>query len=531
MRRRWLGRSIALVVVTGGWALVPAVDASASRGKLTCGALGLMSGAAGRLCNVARQPGKIIGAGKKLLGGHLGGAINTILGDGSSTATTALGLAAIGLWVTGGAKFALEQTAKVLGATTRPRLTDTWFSAAYWRVAAIAALLTLPLLFAAAVQALMRSDISLLVRSALGYLPLSLLAVSLAAPMTMLLLAASDEMSALVSSAAGGAGSVNKILFGAGAASLLARSPFILFLVAAFSAAGAILLWVELALREAAVYVVVLMLPLAFAALVWPARRIWAIRAVELLVALILSKFAIVSVLTLGSAALGHSGWTGISGELVGLVLLLLGVFTPWAMLKLLPLHELASGAVGSLRSASGAGLSAVGPSWSGAEQVTQSLEEARNIPPDSAAREAAAAATDRLHVDGTADPAAARGADGGAPAGGADSGAPASAADTGAPASGADGGGTAPVGDAEADTGPSERIPGMTEMWQQPDESWREVELGPDAGRFQQLWPDGPPPGDDAPEDPRPDVPTPDPPPEDHDPLPPQQPPEEGRL
>ena len=68
-------------------------------------------------------------------------------------------------------------------------------------------------------------------------------------------------------------------------------------------------------MREAAVYVVVLMLPLAFAALVWPARRIWAVRAVELLVALILSKFAIVAVLSLGGAAIsasaGHASVTG----------------------------------------------------------------------------------------------------------------------------------------------------------------------------------------------------------------------------
>ena len=56
-------------------------------------------------------------------------------------------------------------------------------------------------------------------------------------------------------------------------------------------------LWLELLMREAAVYVIVLMLPLVFAALVWPARRVWAVRAVELLVALILSKFAIVAVL------------------------------------------------------------------------------------------------------------------------------------------------------------------------------------------------------------------------------------------
>ena len=110
-------------------------------------------------------------------------------------------------------------------------------------------------------------------------------------------------------------------------------------------------------MREAAVYVVVLMLPLAFAALVWPARRTWAIRAVELLVALILSKFAIVAVLSLGGLALGHSVHTSLGGMLTGIVLLMLGAFTPWAMLRLLPLAEVASGTAGALRDQAEAGL------------------------------------------------------------------------------------------------------------------------------------------------------------------------------
>ena len=104
-------------------------------------------------------------------------------------------------------------------------------------------------------------------------------------------------------------------------------------------------------MREAAVYVVVLMLPLAFAALVWPARRVWAIRAVELLVALILSKFAIV----VGARARAvrpsaRRRWSGITGMLAGGVLVILGAFAPWALIRLLPLTELASAAAGTLR-------------------------------------------------------------------------------------------------------------------------------------------------------------------------------------
>src|SRR4029077_5763187 len=112
---------------------------------------------------------------------------------------------------------------------------------------------------------------------------------------------------------------------------------------------GATALWIELVMREAAVYVVVLMLPLAFAALVWPARRTWAIRAVELLVALILSKFAIVAVLALGGAAMDQVGHS-ITAPVLGLVLVVMGAFAPWALLRLVPLAELAGAAVESLR-------------------------------------------------------------------------------------------------------------------------------------------------------------------------------------
>jgi hypothetical protein len=350
--------TVLLVVLTAGAGLSPATPPAAAFNpiKPICSATGLVSGLAGKLCSVASHPGKVVSVGKKLLGGHVGGAVKTLLGDGSGAAgaaTTAVGLAAIGAWVIGGARFALDETAKVLGATTSPELQSTWFSSAYWRMAGIAALLTLPFLFAAAIQALVRSDLALLARAAFGYLPLALLAVGIAAPLTTLLLAASDEMSAIVSAAAGNAGAHFLGVAGAtiGALSLASRSPFLAFLIGLLTAAGALTLWVELLLREAAVYVIVLMLPLVFAALVWPARRVWAVRSVELLVALVLSKFAIVAVLALGGAALNHGVSHGASALLLGLVLVVLGAFAPWALLALLPLHELASGAMGSLRS------------------------------------------------------------------------------------------------------------------------------------------------------------------------------------
>jgi len=487
----------------------PAPAAAISLGPV-CSVVGIFSGLLGKGCTVVSDAGsRVIGAAKDLFSGRLGSAIKAILGDAASAAKShasqVLGLAAIGIWVIGGAKFVLSELANWIGESTTPRLGTTWFSTTYWRVAGIAALLTLPFLFAAAVQALVRSDITLLLRSVLAYLPLALLMVGVAAPITMLLLSASDELSSLVSSAAGHAGSHALGLGGAlfGSLSAASKSLFFVTFYGLLVAFGATALWIELVMREAAVYVVVLMLPLAFAALVWPARRIWAIRAVEILVALILSKFAIVAVLSLGGAAmdqLGHSPSTLI----VGLVLVIMGAFAPWAVLRLVPLAELASSAAGSLsgemRGAAVAGKLAGGlalsvSDWAssatrsmgrGAEQAIlldrlgpgdsidgDTTDGSPNEPdptsPGSGGgggtevepsfdakgdQESLAGEIDRLAADGQAVIAA------------------------------------GPVPAARAIRSRQERIPGMPTMWQADNFSWEPIELGPDGDWSPRLGP-----------------------------------------
>jgi hypothetical protein len=348
-------RALAAVAIARGPSPAPALaaperglmHAHLSVGGLVCKGVGWLSGIAGTACNVATHPKTVITVGKKLLSGDPAGAVKAVAGTGGKAAGAALGLAALVAWVTGGARAVLQTTAKLVDESARPNLESTWFSSTYWRVAAVAALLTLPFLFAAVIQALLRSDMTLLARAAFGYLPLGMLAVGVAAPITMLLLAASDEMSAIVASASGDAG---QTFLGHVSILVAASNPFVAFFVALLTVAGAIALWLELLVREAAVYVIVLMLPLFFAAMVWPARRIWAARAVELLIALILSKFAIVAVLQLGGAALQHAAALSITSLLAGLTLLLLAAFSPWALLRLLPLHELASAAAAGLR-------------------------------------------------------------------------------------------------------------------------------------------------------------------------------------
>jgi hypothetical protein len=287
-------------------------------------------------------------------GDTLGGVVTRAVGDVAGDATSAVadtGLNAIAGWVLNGTRAALQEVAGLIGEATSPNLTGSWFSSTYWRVASLAALLTVPFVFAAMIQALLRSDLALVGKVAFAYLPVSLLTVSLAAPVTMLLLAATDQMCTAVSSVAleGGARFLDKTALAAAGLSTVDGSPFFAVMIGLFTVAAALMLALELLIREAAVYVVVLMLPLAFAAFVWPARRIWAIRLVELLISLILSKFVIVAVLSLAGSAFDSNGG-GVSQLLTAMALVLLSTFAPWALLRILPFTELAAGAGAVLR-------------------------------------------------------------------------------------------------------------------------------------------------------------------------------------
>lgn len=290
------------------------------------------------------------GALKTVADDTVGKVVGKVVGSAAGAVADA-GLDSISGWVLDGTKSALEQVAQLISAATSPDLTAAWFSSTYWRVAGLAALLTVPFIFAAMVQAILRSDLALIGKVVFTYLPVSVLSVSLAAPVVMLLLSATDQMCNVISSAAvtGGASFLDKTAAVAGGLSTLAGSPFFAVMVGLFAVAAALMLALELMIREAAVYVVVLMLPLAFAAFVWPARRIWAVRLVELLISLILSKFVIVAVLSLAGSALGSSG-LGVSRLLTATALLLLSTLAPWALLRILPFTELAAGAAGALR-------------------------------------------------------------------------------------------------------------------------------------------------------------------------------------
>src|SRR5262249_3122627 len=85
-------------------------------------------------------------------------------------------------------------------------------------------------------------------------------------------------------------------------------SALVVLLLGLVTLLAGLVIFVELVIRAALIYLVVGLCPLAFAALVWPATRGVVRRTLELLCALIVSKVVLSLALAVGAAALGGAG-------------------------------------------------------------------------------------------------------------------------------------------------------------------------------------------------------------------------------
>lgn len=257
----------------------------------------------------------------------------------TSFAATSVISAIVG-WIVTGAQWLLQQLGSVIGSTTAVHVRTAWFAAHYATMVGIAAVVAVPMLAAAAVQSVYRQSAAVLVRAALVNLPLAGILTGAAVQVVQLALGATDALCTTVS--AGSNGDVDRALAGITTALLRYGAgtvpTFVLAVGALLVVGGGFALWLELIVRAASVYVAVLFLPLALASLMWPGVSHWCRRLLETLAALILSKFVVVAVLSLATGAIASG--TGFASVLAGGALLLLASFTPFALLRLVPLVE-----------------------------------------------------------------------------------------------------------------------------------------------------------------------------------------------
>jgi hypothetical protein len=289
-------------------------------------------------------------------------------------------------WATDGAVWLLSRVVELTNKTTSPDLLSKGFLRQYRQMAAIAVVLAVLMLLFACLEGLGRGDAGMLWRVFLVNVPVAALATSAAYVVVQLLIATTDGFSeaiahstaadtrtffkgavealaeagagagAVAGTAAGGAGAGTAEGAGAGAVAVPLSVGFIAAIVVAFAA---FLVWIELLMRDAAIYTVALFMPMAIAASIWPRWTSALRRTAELLIVVVFSKFVIVAIIALAASLLANTGGK-VEHVLAAGALLMLACCAPFALFKLVPFAEGAVSSAYGRQSAGGVAVQSV---------------------------------------------------------------------------------------------------------------------------------------------------------------------------
>lgn len=238
-------------------------------------------------------------------------------------------------WVAVGAIGAIDLVWVGIDGTTTPDLTT---SGEVFQTSMDAARsLAFPLLVLAALYSLLKRDASIALKSAFLYLPGSVLGMVAAGYVITALLLATDQLSgAYLDDGQTGIASWLDGLGGVIAAGVGITAPILLVIFSFVLIAGSILVWLVMLIRSAAIVITYAFMPLAFAAMIFPATRGWIKRLIEIQLSFILAKPVIVAVLALGSQTLDNAD-NALVAMMQAAALFYLAAFSPFALMKLLP--------------------------------------------------------------------------------------------------------------------------------------------------------------------------------------------------
>ncbi len=265
--------------------------------------------------------------------------LSSLMGMGISA-----GFGALASWASSGSVWILHELGKFMSYTTSPEVTSSWFGGDYSTMVYLAVMVALPMFCIGAIHAVIRQSPALLLRGFLVHLPLAILMMFVAVQLVHLGLSVTDALSnALLKSS----GSTTKHLLNSAitvfsVGSAFQAPSFVVFIFAIVVTICGFILWMELVVRAAAITVATLFFPLVLAAFTWPALSRWCRRLAETVAALILSKLVVVAILVLGVSAVGSSvgGGSSYAAGITGIALLILAVFAPFSLFKLIPAIE-----------------------------------------------------------------------------------------------------------------------------------------------------------------------------------------------
>jgi len=357
-RGRWLllviGLALASILVVAPAALAQQAPTSTTtppttqQNAQTDKCAGVQTPIARQICQAGAGAGHSVG--NALTGAATG--VVSAAGDSALRSFTAA-VSAAGQWF-------LQKVGGLINGSTSPNVVNAnWFGSQYRVMLALAVVISLPILLVSVAQSIVRVDAMQAIRSAFVYLPIAAIFSAVGPALAQILIDSSDWMSTAIShNAAANAQQfmtdTGSWLGAIGAGTVNPAAPvFGVLLGAIVVVLGAFSIWLELLLRSAAIYVAVLFLPLAFAAMVWPTAGRWCRRLIEFLIAIIFAKVFIVAIIDMAAAGLAGGGLADkFEGVLAGGALLLMAAFTPIALLRLIPLAEAAVVTAGQQRAA-----------------------------------------------------------------------------------------------------------------------------------------------------------------------------------
>jgi hypothetical protein len=267
-------------------------------------------------------------------------ALGGLAGEAVSAAGNSV-MNALAEWMIGAATQVTAFVSKEMQETTTPQLESSWYEAQFQPMADLgAALALLVAMIALASAAIRRSPEALaatlagIVRAGIGtglVIPLTVIGLGIADQVSSAVITSSPHTFwATVAHAWGTHG------WGGFGSSALAS------LIALIEVFAAVFVWLELIVRNAAIYVAVLFFAAALAAAIWPALASWPGRLGRLLFLFVILKPVALIVLSLAgnAAAAGLSFGSGVSGSvgtiLAAIVIFALAAFAPWALMYLL---------------------------------------------------------------------------------------------------------------------------------------------------------------------------------------------------
>ena len=235
-----------------------------------------------------------------------------------------------------------ELSLAALDSTTTIDLGVGWFRANVSVLAAIALPVVLGLFVVQVLTAVLRREPGGLARALVG-VGKATLGAGLALAATQLALTAVDQICVYIASAAGMTVAQAAAQF-FNFVAMANFAPGLQLLMGLLLIVGFMLMWGVLLFRKAALVLVAVFAPIAFAGSAWDQTRVWTRRWLEVVAALVFCKVVIVVAFVVGASAFtgtgpstgasnaeaSAGGLDGLSDSLVGVLLLAIAVWAPW---------------------------------------------------------------------------------------------------------------------------------------------------------------------------------------------------------